>query len=261
MKYQTFIVPLLVSVLGLVTLGNCQEKSNEEENKGKIQNKQEESDSVNPTTTLAAEMDSTGFVGIYITENENGEGSRVDDVVPDGPAANAGIKKGDIIIELEGKKIPDEEFLLKEIGQTKPGQKVNFKIKRKEKIIQITVETTTRPKSTAEETPAGLIKKIGEKLRGDKNYLGIKTVDIMPGLDEYFNVESGALIIEVMKNSLAEKLGIKPGDVIVGIDETNVPDSRTLRSIMEKKQIGTTVTIKLIRHTKTMMIKGILESE
>lgn len=64
-----------------------------------------------------------------------------------------------------------------------------------------------------------------------------------------------------MANSFADKLGIKPGDVIVGIDETNVPDSRTLKRIMKKKQLGATITIKLIRHTKTMIIKGILESE
>ena len=260
MKCRTLVAPLLVIVLGLVTLGDCQEKS-KEEIKGKIQKDQVESESVKSITAIPEENDSTGFVGIYITENENGEGAKVDDVVPDGPAAKAGIKKGDMIIELEGKKVTDSEFLLKEIAKTKMGQKVNFKIKRKGKTIQITVETTTRPKSTAEETPIGLINKIEQKLLGDKNYLGIKTVDIVPGLDEYFNVESGALIIEVMTNSLAEKLGIKPGDVIVGIDETNVSDSHILKSIMKKKQAGATITIKLIRHTKTMMVKGILESE
>lgn len=261
MKCRTFIVTLLVSVLGLVTQGNCQEKSTEEEIKGKIQKEQVESESVKSITEIPTEMDSTGFVGIYITETENGEGTKVDDLVPDGSAAKAGIKKGDIIIELDGKKITDEEFVLKEIAKTKLGQKVNFKIKRKGKTIQITVVTTTRPKSVAEETSIGLINKIEQTIRGAKNYLGIKTVDIVPGLDEYFNVESGALIIEAMANSFADKLGIKPGDVIVGIDETNVPDSRTLKRIMKKKQLGATITIKLIRHTKTMIIKGILESE
>jgi S1-C subfamily serine protease len=261
MKCRTFVTFLLVIVLGLVTLGNCQEKSKEEETKGKIQKEQVESESVKAITAIPSEIDSTGFVGIYITETETGEGTQVDDVVPDGPAAKAGIKKGDIIIELDGKKITDEEFVLKEIAKTKPAQKVNFKIKRKGKTIQITLETTTRPKSTAEETPIGLINKIEQTLRGDKNNLGIKTVDIVPGLDEYFNVESGALIIEVMANSLSDKLGIKPGDVIVGIDETNVSDSRTLKSIMKKKQSGATITIKLMRHKKTMMVKGILESE
>lgn len=262
MKCRFFIAPLLILVLGLFALGNCQGKSKEEEEiKGKIQKEQEESERVKFKTSIPEEIGSTGFVGIYITETETGVGAMVGDLVPDGPSAKAGIKKGDIITELEGKKVPDVEFLLKEIAKTKLEQQINFKIKRKGKTIHIIVKTTARPKSIAEEVPAGLIKKIGQMLHGDKNYLGIKTVDIVPGLDEYFNVESGALIIEVMTNSLAEKLEIKPGDVINGIDGVNVSDSRTLKNIMKKKKSGATITINLIRHKKTMMVKGILESE
>jgi S1-C subfamily serine protease len=49
--------------------------------------------------------------------------------------------------------------------------------------------------------------------------------------------------------------------VIVKIDDTDIPDSRTLRSIMRKKEPGATITIKLIRHKKTMTVKGFLENE
>jgi serine protease Do len=254
---RIFIATLLLLCLGILVTSYGQVKS-EEELKKKVQEEQEKAKF---KAAIPEEIDSTAFVGIYITETETGEGAKVDDVVPDGPAAKAGIKKGDIIIELEGKKIPDEEFLLNEIAKTKPWQKVNFKIKRKGKTIQITVETTSRPQSAAEATPAGLINKIEQTLRGEKNYLGIKTCDIVPGLDEYFYVEAGALIIEVTANNLAEKLSLKPGDVIVGIDETNIPDSRALKNIMKKKQVGTTITIKLIRHKKAVTVKGTIEGE
>lgn len=137
MKCRTFIVTLLVSVLGLVTQGNCQEKSTEEEIKGKIQKEQVESESVKSITEIPTEMDSTGFVGIYITETENGEGTKVDDLVPDGSAAKAGIKKGDIIIELDGKKITDEEFGPKEIAKTKLYRKLISKSNGKEKPFKL----------------------------------------------------------------------------------------------------------------------------
>lgn len=206
-------------------------------------------------------IDSTPFVGIYITENETGEGAKVSDVIPNGPAARAGIKRGDIIIELTGKKITDVEFLLAEISKTKPGQKLNFKIRRKGKIIPITVETVSRPKSIVEERPGGLINKIVETLRGGRNYLGIKGCDIIPGLDEYFGTETGVLIIQTIKDGFAEKVGLKPGDVIIALDETLVSDVKTLNDLLKQKTPGSTITLKLLRHQKTMVIKGTISGE
>ena len=237
MKNWSLVVPLL---LGLLYAGDDLPQSTEAD-------------------TTAEAIDSIGFVGIYITETDTGEGVKVDDIIPNSPAAVSGIKKGDIIIEFNDKRVSDPEFLFGEIAKTKPGEKVLFKIRRKGKIINITVKTTVRPKE--QKTPAasgGLINKIEKTIRSDKNYLGIKTCDIVPGLDEYFGTEEGVLIIEVIKGGFADRVGLKPGDVILGIDETDTPDIKTLKDVIRKKEPGMKLTINLIRHKRRFTISGIL---
>ncbi|MEO0115574.1 MAG: PDZ domain-containing protein [candidate division WOR-3 bacterium] len=245
-----FLLIIINLIFGYLALnpGYGQEKATIEEASGVEQETTETTDSV-------------GFIGIYITENETGSGVKVDEVIPDCPAAKAGIKKGDIIIEVGGKKVLDEEFLLQEIAKTKPGQKVNFKINRRGKIISVSVETTIRPKPTKESQTTGLIDKIAKTLRGHKDYLGIKICDIVAGLDEYFGVEDGVLILEVFKNSLAEKIGLRPGDVIIGIDDSNIPDCKTLKNTLSRKEPNVPIAIKLIRHKKPMTVKALLTED
>lgn len=260
MKYPIFITPLLLLVFGLSALGYCQEKP-EEEVKEKAQKALEELDKEKFKTEIPEEIEPAGFLGIFINSPQVDSGAEVDDIVPGSPAAKAGIKKGDIILEINEEKVTDEAFLVNSISKIKPGGSVSLKIRRNSKTIVLTMQTTTRPESPLETTRESWITKLERFLGISKNYLGIKTCDIVPGLDEYFGIEEGALITEVFENSRSEKLGIKPGDVISAIDETKITDSHALRNIMRKKSIGSMITIKLIRHKKTVTIKGILANE
>lgn len=260
MKQPIFVIPLLLFVFGLFTIGYCQEKP-EEEVKEKVQKGLEELDRSKFKTEIPEEIAPAGFLGIFITSPQVDSGAEVDDIVPGSPAAKAGIKKGDIILEINGQKVIDEEFLVNSITKTKVGDKVNLKIRRNGKVITFTLQPVTRPDSLFEPITESWINKIERTLGFSKNYLGIKTCNIVPGLDEYFGVEEGALILEVFEESCAEKFSIKPGDVIVGIDEQKITDCQNLRNIMRKKRIGSLIMIKLIRHQKTMMIKGILAND
>lgn len=245
------LVVLMLFILGLLVLANSQEKP---------EAKLEKLESEMFENVISEGMDSIGFVGIYITESD--KGVVVDDIVPNGPAAKAGIKKGDLIIELAGKRVGDPEFLLNEIAKTKPFTKVNFKIQRKGKIITLVVVTTTRPKvlETHPSTTAGsLIDKIKKQIRGDRIHWGIKTCDIVPGLDEYFGIEEGVLIIKVSKGSFGHRLGLKPGDVIIGIDETAISDVKTFKNAIGEKGSGAKVTIRLLRHNQKFTISGKIE--
>jgi C-terminal processing protease CtpA/Prc len=66
------------------------------------------------------------------------------------------------------------------------------------------------------------------------------------------------LIIEVIKGGFADRVGLKPGDVILGIDETDTPDIKTLKDVIRKKEPGMKLTINLIRHKRRFTISGIL---
>ncbi|ABO49181.1 peptidase S1 and S6, chymotrypsin/Hap [Desulforamulus reducens MI-1] len=66
-------------------------------------------------------------------------------VVPDGPAAKAGIQEGDIVLSIDDTKIDDPDTLIKTMQKKKVGTKVSMKVFRKGKTIQITVLTDERP--------------------------------------------------------------------------------------------------------------------
>lgn len=257
MKHRVFIAPWIILILGLFVSDYCQNKP-EEDSLKRNQPEQNESEF---KTEIPEEIEPAGFLGIFITSPQTDSGAEVDDIVPGSPAAKAGIKQGDLILEINGEKVTDEEFLVNSISKTKPGGKVSLKIRRNSKTVVLTMQTTVRPESSFKTTTESWITKLERFFGISKNYLGIKTCDIVPGLDEYFGVEDGVLIIEVFEASRAEKLGIKPGDVIIKIDETKIPDSGALRNIMRNKSIGSMITIKLIRHQKNVTIKGILANQ
>src|SRR4030095_4557546 len=57
-------------------------------------------------------------------------GALVDDVMPDTPAAKAGIQHGDVVVEFNGKKVPDQRQLRLWASQTPPNTKVTLKVLR-----------------------------------------------------------------------------------------------------------------------------------
>jgi S1-C subfamily serine protease len=71
------------------------------------------------------------FLGVVAAGGvENVDGARVGDILPDSPAAKAGVKVGDIVVEFDGKAIKNGEDLDKALKEKKPGDKVKIKVKR-----------------------------------------------------------------------------------------------------------------------------------
>jgi S1-C subfamily serine protease len=71
-----------------------------------------------------------GFLGVVAAGGAEVEGALVGDVLPDSPAAKAGIKVGDIVVEFDGKAVKSAEDLDKLIKTKKAGDRVNVKVKR-----------------------------------------------------------------------------------------------------------------------------------
>ncbi len=83
-----------------------------------------------------------------------------------------------------------------------------------------------------------------------KPWLGIYGVSIMPQLSEYYGlpVSSGVLVVDVAPGSPAEEAGIMRGDIIVSIDGTALSGIEELKSIIERRKPGRTVSLRVISY-------------
>jgi serine protease Do len=109
------------------------------------------------------------------------------------------------------------------------------------------------PSSMARQVMDSLIK-YKKVVRG---WLGVSIQDITSDLAEEFGVKDlkGALVSGVLKGSPAEKAGIKQGDVILEYNGKVVDDTGHLRNMVSQTAIGSTVTVKLLRHKKELEVK------
>jgi serine protease Do len=147
-----------------------------------------------------------------------GEMAVVTEVAENSPAAEAGVKTGDIIVEFNGKAVPKSHDFPSVIADTPPGQKVTLKIFRDKK----------------EQTMAV---KIGElQDENDPNQqaeardpeLGLRVQKITPEAARRLGLTSskGVLVVEVQPGSPADQVGIEPADVIREVNQRPVGNVR-----------------------------------
>jgi serine protease Do len=85
------------------------------------------------------------FVGLAIRPDPDGKGVEIRDVLENGPADKAGLKKGDVVTQLDGKAMPDPAALAGAVADHKPGDELTFKILRDGKEQQVKVKVGKRP--------------------------------------------------------------------------------------------------------------------
>jgi S1-C subfamily serine protease len=97
--------------------------------------------------------------------------------------------------------------------------------------------------------------KYGEVQRGSIGYIGIEKLS--PQLAEEVGVENtnGALVSRMSRASEAYDAGIRPGDVIVGFNGQSIFDPSQLLRLVADSKPGTTITIKVLRASRTLEFK------
>jgi len=159
---------------------------------------------------------------------------RVGQVVPNGPAAAAGVQQADVIFAIDGKALEDfpssdlaAAAFDRRIRRTPAGTKVTFDILRKGKQEKRTV------------TLAPLPPRPQEAERYYNKSLGIAARDIVD-LERYGAAEvieiKGVIVTMVRQNSAVAKAnpaGMRPGDVITVVGDKPVPTVKALRAVLE----------------------------
>ena len=159
---------------------------------------------------------------------DKAEGAIVSDVTPDGAAAKAGIKQGDVILGYQGRPVIDTNAFRNEIAATKPGSTVTLKVLRDGKTMEV--------KPTLEEMTAardGSRSLDGER-EGSGKY-GMTVEPITPELARQLNLDRdirGVVITNVDPSGAAASAGLREGDVIQQVNGESVDDAGDVRDAL-----------------------------
>ncbi len=164
------------------------------------------------------------------------EGIIIAQVLKGSPADKAGLKVGDIIIEVNGKKIDRVRDLQLTIMRTKPGTKVELTVVRDGKKKRIRVEIGELPE------------KVSGKERSYRGQgLGLNLRDLSPSEKERFGVD-GVMVSGVVPGSPAFQSGLRPGDIIIRVNYKRVRNvSEFHRIIKALKESGKKKALLLVR--------------
>ena len=178
-------------------------------------------------------------------------GAVVVSVEENSPAANAGLKSGDVLVEFAGREIWSASELERWVGDTPAGRVVQVKYFRDGalKFANVTIESHSHEiRIPPFNIPPVKIPDLSHfQFFLARVRLGIAGQTLTPQLAHYFGVNQGkgVLVTEVRAGSPAEKAGLKAGDCIVRFGTTNInsiADLQTAVSNAQAKQ-GTALTI------------------
>jgi serine protease Do len=157
-------------------------------------------------------------------------GALVGEVVPNSPSQRAGIKTGDVITAVNGKKVADARELRLMIGTMAPGTKVQIEVNREGQTKTLNVQLAEMPATSAEQ---GAEVSPGESPQPEKTTVfgGVAVADITDDIRSALNLPrdiQGAVIAEIDSDSPAAKAGLHEGDVIQEVNKQPVKNAKDL---------------------------------
>lgn len=187
-------------------------------------------------------------------------GALVDDVQPHSPAAKAGLKPNDVVLQFDGVDVTGSTDLGVLVGQTQPGHKSSLAVFRRGKVIHLSAVLSARPKVTGSLpvsridllSPAFLIPDLpSPALRWQSQLAGIEYEGVDSQLAEFFGVKQGVLIRFVLPNSIGQRAGLKAGDVLVKCNGKPIAGPRELAvSLQQQAAAGRDVSLEVVRNHK-----------
>jgi serine protease Do len=175
-------------------------------------------------------------------------GALVGEVVPNSPSQKAGIKTGDVITAVNGKKVSDARELRLMIGTMTPGTKVQIQVNREGQTKVFDVQLAEMPAGvTAEGGPEASPE---ESSQPEKTTVfgGVAVADITDDIRTALNLSKdvkGTVIAEVDADSPAGKAGLREGDVIQEVNKQPVKNAKDLVAASKKLKPNEKILIRV----------------
>jgi S1-C subfamily serine protease len=194
------------------------------------------------------------MLGINLGMPEAGTGGvSVVGVSPGGPAAEAGIQAGDVIVKIDGKPVEQGRDLTTRMREVEPGQKVTLGIRRDGKESNIVVEARAADLgrwagegiAVPGVPPIPPVPEIGHLLL--RGLADAELASVTPGLGRYFGTDQGVLVLRVPSDA---GVGLEEGDVILEIGGRAPESGSHALRILRSYQPGEKVTLRIMRDRK-----------
>jgi len=198
-----------------------------------------------------------GYLGVYIQpltpelassfDVKDSKGVLVGNVEESGPAAKAGVERGDVIREVNGEAVNDPDALRFKVADLAPGSSVSLKVLRKgvEKNLSVKVGNQDVDLVASNKAPAPDANSAGK--------LGVSIQDITPQLYRQLGPaapKSGVVITQVQPDSPAADSGIRQGDVVEEVNHQAISSTADFKNALAKS--SNSVLLLINREGKTM---------
>ena len=164
-------------------------------------------------------------------------------VMPDSPAAKAGFKVGDVVVEFNGKKIYHSSDLPLAVGQAEIGSKSNVDVIRegKNKTLTVTIAELPSEDELAEQRPGTE----PGKVQADK--LGLKVESLTAEQRKQLDLDKRGVVVREVEAGPARSAGIRPGDVLLMINNADVTSADQFAKLVKALPAGKPVPVLIQR--------------
>jgi C-terminal processing protease CtpA/Prc len=239
-----------------------------------------------PDTMVFLGDEGTSWLGVESQEVTSGKakelklpaerGVLLGRILPDSPAAKAGLKDNDVITEINGQRVEGEAQFRRMIHEIPAGRSAQFTVWRdgRAQTINVTLGKSeehantwfkTAPRAFSFQLPKIEMPEVTPMPGMDWNYgvlagahprLGIDAEDLSGQFGTYFGAPDGegVLVREVNSGSPAEKAGVKSGDVITALNGERIRSLGDLREKLAAKREDKTVKLGVLRNKSEMSI-------
>jgi serine protease Do len=174
-------------------------------------------------------------------------GALVGEVEPNAPAAKAGIKTGDVITAVNGKKVDDPRELRLMIGSMAPGTKAHIEVNREGQTKTFDVQLGEMPANAVGENTETSTE---EPVQPERTTVfgGVAVTNITDDIRAALNLPKeiqGAVIAEIDADSPAGKAGLREGDVIQEVNKQPVKSAKDLVAISKSLKPNEKILIRV----------------
>jgi serine protease Do len=208
---------------------------------------------------------SRGWLGVVIQDVnrelaesfglEKPRGALVSRVVGDSPAAKAGFKTGDVILKFDGKSVETSSDLPPIVGRTNVGSEVDVEIMRNKKheTLQVTVEELPEQEELASSgTKPG---------RFADARLSMEVADLRDKQRKKYEIEQGGVLVMKVEQGPAISAGIRPGDIILSLNNTEISDAHHFIEVAKKLPENESIPVLISRSGQSQFLALKIETE